>query len=98
MIATGLLGLDGSSQDVCVIGAGPVGISLALELAEHGRSVLLLESGGTRASADAQRLSDAEIANGKVHVPMDIAVQRSLGGASNLWGGRCVSFEPIDFE
>jgi choline dehydrogenase-like flavoprotein len=98
MIATGLLGLDGSSQDVCVIGAGPVGISLALELAEHGRSVLLLESGGTRASGDAQRLSDAEIANGKVHVPMDIAVQRSLGGTSNLWGGRCVSFEPIDFE
>jgi choline dehydrogenase-like flavoprotein len=29
---------------------------------------------------------------------MDIAVQRSHGGASNLWGGRCVPLSPIDFE
>jgi choline dehydrogenase-like flavoprotein len=98
MITTGLLGLNDSSQDICIIGAGPVGISLALELASRGRSVVLLESGDIHASEDAQRLSDAEIFNSQVHVPMDIAVERSLGGTSNLWGGRCVPFEPIDFE
>jgi choline dehydrogenase-like flavoprotein len=98
MIGTGLQGLDGSNQDMCIVGAGPVGISLTLELARLGRSVLLLESGDVCASEDAQRLSDAEIADTRLHVPMDIAVQRRLGGTSNLWGGRCVPFEPIDFE
>ncbi|MFG1461267.1 GMC family oxidoreductase [Xanthobacter sp. DSM 24535] len=97
MITTGVSGLDGKVHDVCVIGTGPVGISLAFELAKAGRSVLLLESGELQASAEAQRLSDAEIADPKTHVAMDIAVQRSLGGTSNLWGGRCVSFDPVDF-
>jgi len=98
MIATGVDGLDGARHDICVVGAGPVGISLALELARLGRSVLLLESGEDGPNAEAQRLSDAAIADAKTHVAMDIAVQRSLGGTSNLWGGRCVPFEAIDFE
>lgn len=98
MITKGLQGLDRTSQDICVVGAGPVGISLALELARRGRSVLLLELGDARASEAALNLSDADILDPKVHVPMDVAVHRGLGGASNLWGGRCVAFEPIDFE
>lgn len=98
MMTEGVLGLDGSSHDFCVVGTGPVGISLALELARSGRSVLLLESGDLRATRDAQRLSDADIVDSSVHVPMDVAVHRGLGGASNLWGGRCVPLEPIDFE
>ena len=32
-------------RDVCVVGAGPVGIALALACEELGLSVLLLESG-----------------------------------------------------
>lgn len=98
MISTGLDGLQGKVHDVCVIGAGPVGISLALELARLGRSVLLLESGSRDVSSEAQRLAEADIAVAKYHVPMDIAVQRGLGGTSNLWGGRCVPLYPIDFE
>jgi choline dehydrogenase-like flavoprotein len=98
MMTRGLQELDGSIQDVCVVGAGPVGIALALELARRGRSVLLLESGDIRATPDAQLLSDAEIVDTRIHVPMDLAVHRGLGGASNLWGGRCVPLEPIDFE
>jgi choline dehydrogenase-like flavoprotein len=98
MITKGLQGLDQTTQDICVVGAGPVGISLALELARRGRSVLLLESGDTRATEAAQNLSDADILDTAVHVPMDVAVHRGLGGSSNLWGGRCVALEPIDFE
>ncbi len=33
-----------------------------------------------------------------MHVPMSLATSRQLGGASNLWGGRCVPFDPIDFK
>lgn len=97
MIRTDLEGLEGTQPDICVIGAGPVGIVLALELARLGRSVLLLESGGLKASAEAQDLADATILNQRSHVGMDIGVARRLGGASNLWGGRCVAMEDYDF-
>lgn len=98
MITTGLAGLDGATPDVLIVGAGPVGISMALVLARSGRSVVLLESGGPAPELVAQALSDAEIVDPNTHVSMAIGVQRSLGGASNLWGGRCVSFDPQDFE
>jgi GMC oxidoreductase/FAD dependent oxidoreductase len=97
MISTHLQGLDGSQPDVCIVGAGPVGIVLALELARLGRSVLLLESGNLKQSADAQELATASILDPHTHVGMDVAVSRQLGGASNLWGGRCVAMEEHDF-
>jgi GMC oxidoreductase/FAD binding domain len=90
-------GLIDTSRDVCIIGAGPVGISLAVELDRLGFSVLLLESGRTAADAYIQQLSDAEIVSPEIHDDMGIAVSRQLGGTSNLWGGFCVTFDPIDF-
>jgi choline dehydrogenase-like flavoprotein len=98
MIRDGLDGLTDASHDVCVIGSGPVGITLALELERLGRSVLLLESGGEGAEAEAQALSDAHIVDPARHDAMKIAVARRLGGTSYLWGGRCLPFDPIDFE
>jgi glycerol-3-phosphate dehydrogenase len=34
--------------DICIIGAGPVGISIALDLIGTGYKVILLEGGGFR--------------------------------------------------
>jgi choline dehydrogenase-like flavoprotein len=96
VIREGLAAIE--DHDVCIVGAGPVGISLALELARLGRRVLLLESGGDRAEPETQALSDAAIVDPARHDPMAIAVARRLGGASNLWGGRCLPYDPIDFE
>lgn len=98
MIADHAEGLDEAAHDVCVVGAGPVGITLALELARAGRSVLLLESGGEAASPEATALSGAEIADPARHDAMEIAVARRLGGTSNLWAGRCQPLDPVDFE
>ena len=98
MISDHLEGLDEARHDVCVAGAGPVGITLALELARAGRSVLLLESGGEAPNPEATALSRAEIANAARHDAMEIAVARRLGGTSNLWAGRCQPLDPIDFE
>lgn len=97
MISTHLDGLPELQPDVCVVGAGTIGIPLALELERLGCSVLLLESGRMRFSAASQDLSEAEIADPDHHVAMNLAVRRRLGGASNLWGGRCVAMEEIDF-
>lgn len=83
--------------DVAIVGAGPAGIVIALELAEAGHRVVLLESGGTRFDAEAQRLGDAS-GSDPHHVDLSLATRRQLGGASNIWGGRCVPFDPIDFE
>ncbi|MBT9292228.1 NAD(P)-binding protein, partial [Prosthecodimorpha staleyi] len=48
MITERLDGLDAGRHDLCIVGAGPVGLTLALEWARYGRRVLVLESGGRR--------------------------------------------------
>ncbi|NEP77052.1 MAG: GMC family oxidoreductase [Okeania sp. SIO3B3] len=83
---------------VAVIGAGPVGISLALALEEQGIDCLLIESGGDAYSEPVQALSDAAKYDPDHHAPMADATRRQLGGASVTWGGRCIPFDPIDFE
>ncbi len=83
--------------DIAVVGAGPAGIVVALELARAGQRVLLIDSGGNSRQPETQRLGDLAGAD-PLHVPMSLATSRQLGGASNLWGGRCVPFDPIDFE
>jgi len=98
VISDTLEGLGEHRHDVCVIGSGPVGIALALELERLGRTVLVLESGGLTAEPEAQSLSNAHIVDPARHDDMRIAVARRLGGTSNLWGGRCLPYDPIDFE
>ncbi len=85
-------------HDVCIVGAGPVGIALALECANNGLSVALLDAGPDRDDPDASDASNAKIADPRRHVPMDLAVRRGFGGTAWLWGGRCVPFNDIDFE
>lgn len=84
--------------DVCVIGAGPAGIVAALELAGQERSVCLVDSGTQRFDSSIQALGDAARFNETTHAPMSIATRRQVGGATNIWGGRVVPFDPIDFE
>jgi hypothetical protein len=83
---------------VCVIGAGPVGVATALALADRGVRVLLLESGGAGPEPGAEDLARAENLRPDNHFEPHTAVARRLGGSSNLWAGRCVPFDPIDFR
>jgi choline dehydrogenase-like flavoprotein len=88
--------ITGFAAEVCVIGGGPVGLIVALELARRGRRVLVLESGGRRARAISQALSEAENVSA-AHFAPEITVARRLGGTSNLWGGRCLPYDAVDF-
>lgn len=83
--------------DLCIVGAGPAGITLACELLGQGCDIVLLESGGLEAEPQTQALSAGEI-GGLGHVPLETARLRAFGGASGLWGGWCRPFDAIDFE
>jgi len=83
---------------VVVVGAGPGGICLALELGRQGVDVLLVESGRLRPDAAIQALAEPASFDAKVHAPMHEATRRQLGGASVIWGGRCVPYDPVDFD
>jgi choline dehydrogenase-like flavoprotein len=83
--------------DVCVVGAGPVGIALALACERHGLSVLVLESGQEQPDRFAAALTAGHAVNARHHAAAEIAMCRGLGGTSRWWGGRCVPLDDIDF-
>ncbi len=84
--------------DICIVGTGAAGIPLALELAESGQQVLLIESGHFKQSKEVQALYEGEVVDEAMHCPSDKYRQRRFGGSTTIWGGRCMPFDPIDFE
>ncbi|MEM8677344.1 MAG: FAD-dependent oxidoreductase [Cyanobacteria bacterium P01_G01_bin.67] len=85
------------TSDIAVVGAGPAGIVLALELAKTGFNIALLESGRLDFDQASQDLGDASYVNRQFHAPMAECTRRQIGGTSTIWGGRCVPYDPVDF-
>ncbi len=89
---------QGATSDVCIIGGGPAGISLALRLAEPGDvDVALLESGGLAFEEETQRLARAEVV-GTSYYPLHETRIRALGGSTWSYGGVCTRFDALGFE
>ncbi len=88
---------DQSKCEFCIVGSGPVGMALALELDRLGHDVLLLESGDAAIDPKISEASRAEIVDPRRHADMSLAVCRALGGTSWTWGGRCVAYDDVDF-
>lgn len=86
------------STTVCIVGAGAAGITIALKLAEAGTDVVLIESGGMDIEEDSQALYRGHVVDETLHSPPDKYRQRRFGGSTTIWGGRCMPFDPIDFE
>ena len=85
-------------HDLCVVGAGPVGLSLALEAESLGLRVLLLEAGALDPAESPPDWRGSDRVDPARHAPLELATHWGLGGTSWLWGGRCVPFEAIDFQ
>ena len=91
---------DGSSikADLCIVGSGPAGASIAKEFAGSKVQVLILEGGGPEQTLADQALYNFENVGAIRDTSGEPARIRSIGGTSNLWTGRCAPFDDIDFE
>ena len=89
---------DASSIDaeVCVIGGGVGGITLALEFEKRGVGACLIESGGFAADEATRDLYRGE-SIGLPYLFADGCRSRFLGGSSNCWGGWCRPLAEEDF-
>ncbi len=85
------------NADICLIGGGPAAISTALQLIGCGKKVIMLAGGRWN-----ETLANRELNRGLAfpydsHEPLEENRRRQFGGASAVWGGRCIPMDPIDF-
>ena len=80
--------------DVCIIGSGPSGSFAAKSLADKGKKVLVIESGGSDVNADFRNILDVE--GSDIPAMSDIGFSQQIGGTSNLWAGGLVRLDEID--
>ena len=83
--------------DLCIIGSGAAGITIAREFIGSSIRVCLLEAGGLSINPE---VADRSVIDsvGREYVNKDSTRLRLFGGSTNHWGGHCVPLQPIDFE
>lgn len=83
--------------DVCIVGAGAAGITLARALQDEPIRIVLLESGGLDFDLQTQGLYEG--ANiGLPYFSLTESRLRYFGGTTNHWGGWCRPFDEFDFS
>ncbi len=83
--------------DICIMGGGPAGLTLARELVGAPVKVCVLESGGLYFEEETQALARGDVVGHRYPSP-DISRLRILGGASNHWEGNCSPLGVEDFR
>jgi len=81
--------------DVCIVGSGPAGLSVALGLRDSGLKVCMLESGSTESAPVPDALY--QLRSTKLPVSPESRV-RSFGGTTSVWSGRWKAHDEIDFR
>lgn len=84
------------ASDICVVGTGAAGLTLAYAFLQSGASVMMLESGGVDEEAEVQRLNCCE-ADALLFEGASRGRKRVYGGSTMCWGGQLLPLEPIDF-
>ncbi|HSR52188.1 MAG TPA: GMC family oxidoreductase [Acidobacteriota bacterium] len=83
--------------DLCIVGAGAAGISMALQLEGSGLKVALLEGGGLNPPPFSEQHPYQGRNVGREYSLIGTRL-RYFGGTTNHWGGWCRPLDPIDFE
>jgi choline dehydrogenase-like flavoprotein len=87
----------GRNTEICIIGAGVAGITLARRLLKLGHEVMLLESGGRDYEAWPADLNGGD-SIGAPYYGLGQSRLRFFGGTTAIWGGRLAELDPIDLE
>jgi len=89
---------DGTTltAEICIVGAGAAGITLAREFDGSGMACVLLESGGGEFDTKTQELYAGD--NTGRFLDLTTSRLRYFGGTTNHWAGGCLPLDPIDFE
>jgi choline dehydrogenase-like flavoprotein len=91
------LGQDATIEcDLCIIGAGAAGITIARSFAGGPLRVCLLESGGLEFEPEIQALYAGRNV-GLPYFDLDVCRLRFFGGSTNHWAGRCRPLDELDF-
>lgn len=94
------------TTDLCIVGAGVAGLTLAKEFKDADFKICIIESGGENPDKPTQALYWGENV-GVPYYPLDASRARFLGGSSHYWnvklpgegiGVRLRPMDPIDFE
>ena len=90
---------DGASvtADICIIGAGAAGITIAREFLGTRHKIVVLEGGGFDPEADSQKLFESEVV-GLPHTSIQDGRARVFGGTTTLWGGQALRFDECDLK
>ena len=83
--------------DVCIVGAGAAGISIALDWINTPYKVILLEGGGFGYDEKVQQLYDGKT-TGQRYYPLESSRLHYFGGTTGHWAGFCSTFDQIDFK
>ncbi len=84
--------------DVCVIGTGPAGATIARELSHTAVRVTVLESGGPERRAEMDELNEIESIGWPRVMDQWRVRNRVIGGSSVTWSGRCAPLNEIDMQ
>ena len=94
--------VDPDEFDVCVVGSGPAGTAVAVELIRRGIRTILLEGGPFSLPSAASGSSEPDTfptsRTGPHRYPIGNTRFLGTGGTSNLWAGRCPRLQPMDFD
>jgi len=85
------------STDLCIVGTGAAGLTIARELADTNIDVCLLESGGLEYDPKTHSLYEGKNI-GLEYWALHVARLRYFGGSTNHWGGICLPLDEDDFE
>ena len=83
--------------DLCIVGAGAAGITIARQFIGRSTTVLVIESGGLEFDEATQSLYRGAIV-GRPYFDLDVTRLRYFGGSTNHWGGWCAPLHDLDFE
>jgi len=77
--------------DVCIVGAGVAGLSLAYKYLETDAKVLIIETGGRNISEASQKMNRSISVGSQRYNGCTVGQFRVMGGNSTKWGGQMLS-------